>query len=101
MTLTLELDLDIFSLDLHAKMQACMSVHLARIVRQMDTHTHTQKDRQTTPKLLHPPLMLGLKTYPFLNLSDLHILPNSDVQSCFRCHLKEVGNRKIVFVFIA
>ncbi len=40
MTLTLELDLDIFSLDLHAEMQACMSVRLARRVSQTDTHTY-------------------------------------------------------------
>ncbi len=58
MTSTLELDLDTFSLDLHAEIQACISVCLARIVRQTDTHTH----RQTMPKLLHPPLKRGVKT---------------------------------------
>ncbi len=43
MTLTLKLDLDTFSLDLHAEMQACMSVRLARIVRQTDTQTDNAK----------------------------------------------------------
>ena len=42
MTLTFELDLDILPLDLHAKIQVCMSVCL---VRRVVTHTHT--DRQT------------------------------------------------------
>ncbi len=54
----LDLCLDIFNLDLHAKIQACMSVRLARIVRRTDTHTQT--DTQTMPKLLHPPLTLGV-----------------------------------------
>ena len=60
MTLTLELDLDISSPDLHTKIQACMSVRLARIVRRTDSHTH----RQTMPKLLHPPLTLGVIIIP-------------------------------------
>ena len=47
MTLTLELDLDIFTPDLHAEIQACMSVRLARIVRRTDTHTDRQTDTQT------------------------------------------------------
>ncbi len=42
MTLTLKLDLDIFTLDLHAEIQACMSVRFARIVRRTDTQTHRQ-----------------------------------------------------------
>ncbi len=52
MTLTYELDLDILPLELHAKIQVCMSVRSARIVRRTDTHTHT--DRQTMSKLLLP-----------------------------------------------
>ena len=48
MTLTLELGLYTFSLDLHAKIQVGMFVGLARIVRLTDTQT----DRETMPKLL-------------------------------------------------
>ena len=50
-TLTLELDLDIFSHDLHAGIQACMSVRLARIVRRTDghTHAHTNNAKTITP----------------------------------------------------
>ncbi len=48
MTLTFELDLDIFPLDLHTKIQVCMSVRLA-----MRVVTHTQTHTQTMSKLLH------------------------------------------------
>ncbi len=60
LTLTSQLDLDIFTPDLHAEIQACMSVCLARIMRRTDTHTHRQTHRQTMPKLLHPPLTRGV-----------------------------------------
>ncbi len=42
MTLTLELDLDILPLDLHAKIHVRMSVRSAGIARQTDGQTHTQ-----------------------------------------------------------
>ncbi len=48
MTLTLELDLDIFTPDIHAKIQACMCVPLARIVRRTDGHTDRQTDNAKT-----------------------------------------------------
>ncbi len=48
MTLTFELDLDPVKHDLRAKIQDCMYVRSARIVR------------QTMPKLLHPPLTQGV-----------------------------------------
>ena len=41
-------DLDIFSLDLHAGIQACMSVRLARTVRQTDEHTHAHTNNAKT-----------------------------------------------------
>ena len=44
MTLTFELDLDILPLDLHTKIQFCMSV---RLVVRVVTHRHTQTDRHT------------------------------------------------------
>ncbi len=49
MTLTFELGLDILPLDLHAKIQVCMSVRSS--VRARHTHTHTQTDhaKTTTP----------------------------------------------------
>ena len=48
--LTYDLDLlDIISLDLHAKIQVCMSIHSAGIARRTDGHTH----RHTMSKLLH------------------------------------------------
>ncbi len=50
MTLTYKLDLDILPSDLCAKIQVHMSVLLAGGVRQ----THTQTDRRTMSKLLHP-----------------------------------------------
>ncbi len=40
MTLTSDLDLDILTPDLHAEIQACMFVRLARIVRRTDTQTY-------------------------------------------------------------
>ncbi len=50
MTLTYELDLDILPLNVHAKIQLCMSVRSAVRVRQTDghtdTHTHTHTHRQ-------------------------------------------------------
>ncbi len=46
MTLTYELDLDILPLDVHAKIQVCMSVRSAVRVRRKDGHTHTQTHRQ-------------------------------------------------------
>ncbi len=48
MTLTLELYLDILSLDLPAEIQACMFVHLARIV--IRTHTHTDRETRDVMK---------------------------------------------------
>ncbi len=60
MTLTFEHDLDIIRHDLHAKIQDCMYVCSARIVRQTDGRTDSQTDRQTQPKLLHPPLTWGV-----------------------------------------
>ena len=39
MTLTCQLDLDILPLDIHAKIQVCLSVCSAVRVRQTDTHT--------------------------------------------------------------
>ena len=47
MTLTFELDLDILPLDLHAKIQVCMSVRLSIRLWERDRHTRTQ----TMPKL--------------------------------------------------
>ncbi len=41
LTLTYELDLDILPLDLHAKIQVCMSVRSVGIATRTDTHTHT------------------------------------------------------------
>ncbi len=53
MTLTYELDLDILPLDLHAKIQVCMSVRSAvRVVTH--GHTDTQTHTHTMSKLLHP-----------------------------------------------
>ncbi len=51
MTLTYKLDLDILPSDLHAKIQVCMSVLLARIVKQTDgqTETHTNDAKTITP----------------------------------------------------
>ncbi len=46
MTLTYELDLDIFPLDIHAKIQVCMSVRSAVRVRRTDGQTDTQTHRQ-------------------------------------------------------
>ncbi len=43
MTLTYELDLDILQLDLHAKIQVCMSVRSAGIARRTDRHTNDVK----------------------------------------------------------
>ncbi len=40
MTLTYLLDVDILPLDLHAKIQVCMSVRSPRRVRRMHTHTY-------------------------------------------------------------
>ena len=46
MTLTFELDLDIPPLDLHTKIQVCMSIRLAvRVV----THRHTDDVKTITP----------------------------------------------------
>ena len=42
MTLTFKLDLVILPFDLHAKIQVCMSVRLARIVRRTDRRTDTR-----------------------------------------------------------
>ncbi len=43
MTLTYKLDLDILSLNLHAKNQDCLFVRSpARVVTDTHTHTHTQ-----------------------------------------------------------
>ena len=42
MTLTYKPDLDILSLDVHAKNQVCMSVRSARIARQTHTDTRCQ-----------------------------------------------------------
>ena len=42
MTLTYGPDLDILPLDLHAKIQVCMSVRLARIARRTNGHTDTR-----------------------------------------------------------
>ena len=51
-TLTYELDPDFLRLDLHAKIQVCMSVRLAvRVVT--DTQTDRQTDRHTMSKLLY------------------------------------------------
>ncbi len=46
MALTHKIDLDTIPLDIHAKIQVCMSVHSAVRVRQTDTHTHTHRQRQ-------------------------------------------------------
>ncbi len=59
-TLTFELDLDIFGHEWHATIQVCIHFCLARIVRRTDGHTHRHTHRQTMPKLLHPPLTLGV-----------------------------------------
>ncbi len=50
MILTYELDLDIFTLDLHAKMEVHTLVRSAFIARRTDGQT----DTHTMPKLLHP-----------------------------------------------
>ncbi len=47
MTLTFELDLDMLRADPHAKIQVCMSVHSAGIVRRTDTQTHTHTHTHT------------------------------------------------------
>ncbi len=44
MTLTYKLDLDIHPLDLHAKIQVCMSVRSAGRVRRTHTQTHKHTD---------------------------------------------------------
>ncbi len=51
MTLTFKFDLDILSLDLHAKNQDRMSVRLVRIVRRTHklTHSHTHDVKTITP----------------------------------------------------
>ncbi len=56
MTLTYDLDLDIIRHDLHSKIRDCMYVRSARIVRQTAGQIH----RQTMPKLLHPPMTMGV-----------------------------------------
>ncbi len=62
MTLTSELDLDIFTPNLHDEIQACMSVRLARMVRQTDGHTHTHTDTQTdNAKTITPSADAGCK----------------------------------------
>ena len=40
--------------ELHAKIQVCMSVHLAGIARRTDRHTHTDTHKDMMSKLLHP-----------------------------------------------
>ncbi len=60
MPLTFKLNLDILSLDMHAKVQVCMSGHSARIVRRTKRHTNTPTDRHTMSKLFHPPLTRGV-----------------------------------------
>ena len=61
MTLIFKLNLDMLRLDLYAKIQYCMSVHSARIVRRTDGHTDTQTHRHTMSKLLHPIADAGCK----------------------------------------
>ena len=58
LTLTFEHDLDILPLDLHTKIQVCMSDRSSRRVV-TDTHRHTH--RHTMSKLLHPSLTQGVK----------------------------------------
>ena len=77
MTLTYELDLDIHLLDLHAKIQVCVSVCSVWRVRRTDRHTHSH----TMSKLLHPSLTLGVKIGPkaqilgsSLSLPAVHIM---------------------------
>ncbi len=60
MTLTFELGLDIFMHESHAKIQVCIHIYLARIVRRKDGQTHTQTHTQTMPKLFHPSLTRGV-----------------------------------------
>ena len=62
MTLTLELDLDNFSRDLHTKIQACMSGCSARIVRRTDTQTHTHRHTDNA-KTITPSANAGCKNY--------------------------------------
>ncbi len=63
MTLTFKLDLDILPLDLHTKIQGCTFVRSP--LRARHTDTHTQTDRETMPKLLHPSLTRGVKMSDF------------------------------------
>ncbi len=65
MTLIHELDLDILPLDLHAKIQVSMFLRSSGIVRRTHTQTDRQTDTHTMPKLLHPPLTLGVITLKF------------------------------------
>ncbi len=74
MTLTSELDLDIFTPDLHAEIQACMSIRLARMVRQTDGHTHTHTDTQTdNAKTITPSADAGCKYNLYSYLVTMHV----------------------------
>ncbi len=59
-TLTSELDLDMFSPDLHTEIKTCKSVRLARIVRRTDTQTDTQTDNAKT---ITPSADVGCKNH--------------------------------------
>ncbi len=74
MTLTFELSLDMLRPHLHVKIQVCMSLRSARIVRRTDGHTHRQTDRHTMSKLLHPLLTLGVIKTPERWRSDSYIV---------------------------
>ncbi len=64
MTLTLELDLDVFMLDLRAKIQVSMYVCLARKVRRTDTQTDRQTDRHRNDvKTITPAADAGCNYY--------------------------------------
>ncbi len=60
MTLTFELGRDILMHESHSKIQVCIHICLARIVRRKDGHTDTHTDTQTMPKLWHPSLTRGV-----------------------------------------
>ena len=59
MTLTYELDLEILPLDLHVKIQVCMSVRSAFIVRRTDgqTHRHTHDVKTVTSGVARTPVI--------------------------------------------
>ncbi len=73
MTLTYNLDLDNLPLDLHAKIQVCMSVRLEVRVVTADRHTHKDDVKTITPDTSQ---MWGVKMNSFIPYNELRLGSN-------------------------